>query len=248
MAPTTQDVFFTLLSLLAFAYLLLRQITSRDRELRNDTEHQYSPIPDGWIRLIQLTPDHGDKQAPVRCRLVDYCLSDTEQGTHPYEALSYVWGVQGPDGPKEDLHCQNGYLHIMRNLEAALKRLRYRSVDRLLWVDSVCINQMDVDERASQVLMMAKIYAHASRVLVWLEETSSDGASTTDSGRGLEELRVLGGRRFESRVEGNNTSDDGRQAIRSLLSRSWFQRIWVGLKMGLLGLLDIVSLTCGFDM
>lgn len=239
MAPTAQDVFCTLLSLLAFAYLLFRQITSRDRELRNDTEHQYSPIPDGWIRLIQLTPDHGDEQAPVRCRIVDYCFSDTEQGTHPYEALSYVWGDQGPEGPKEVLICQNGYLHITRNLEAALKRLRYCSVDRLLWVDSVCINQKDGDERGSQVLMMAKIYAHANRVLVWLEETSSDGGATTDSGPGLEELRLLASRRFDGR-EKVNTSDDGRQAVRSLLSRSWFQRVWVGSKMSHFGLLDIV--------
>lgn len=77
--------------------------------------------------------------------------------------------------------------------------------------------------------MMAKIYAHATRVLVWLEETGDSGNSTIDSGPGLEELRVMASRRFKSPLDTEEAEarDKGRQAIRSLLSRSWFKRVWI---------------------
>lgn len=39
---------------------------------------------------------------------------------------------------------------------------------RLLWVDALCINQQDNDEKSSQVMMMRHIYARAKNVLVWL--------------------------------------------------------------------------------
>lgn len=37
-----------------------------------------------------------------------------------------------------------------------------------LWIDAVCINQADLDERNSQVRIMPEIYSKASCVLVWL--------------------------------------------------------------------------------
>jgi hypothetical protein len=37
-----------------------------------------------------------------------------------------------------------------------------------LWADALCINQSDLEERASQVQLMAQIYTGASKVLIWL--------------------------------------------------------------------------------
>ncbi|KAK0731962.1 hypothetical protein B0H67DRAFT_91732 [Lasiosphaeris hirsuta] len=109
---------------------------------KNECEYQYSPLLDGWIRLLQLMPD-SDEQASIRCRLIDYCLLDPEKGTHSYEALLYVWGQPDPGNPETAVLGWNGYLHITRNLDAALKRLRYCSAEQLLWIDSVCTNQKD---------------------------------------------------------------------------------------------------------
>lgn len=46
----------------------------------------------------------------------------------------------------------------------------FRRPDRLriLWADAVCINQKDLEERGSQVALMARIFSEASRGLVWL--------------------------------------------------------------------------------
>jgi hypothetical protein len=38
----------------------------------------------------------------------------------------------------------------------------------LLWVDAICINQDDIEERNRQVKLMAFIYSRALAVLVWL--------------------------------------------------------------------------------
>lgn len=40
-----------------------------------------------------------------------------------------------------------------------------------LWVDALCIDQDNIDERTSQVLLMGNIYAAAQQVDVWLGES-----------------------------------------------------------------------------
>jgi hypothetical protein len=40
----------------------------------------------------------------------------------------------------------------------------------MLWIDALCINQRDVQERSHQVQHMAKIYGSAKQVLIWLGE------------------------------------------------------------------------------
>lgn len=38
----------------------------------------------------------------------------------------------------------------------------------LVWIDALCINQTDIDERSAQVRLMPQIYSNASCVIVWL--------------------------------------------------------------------------------
>jgi len=51
------------------------------------------------------------------------------------------------------------------NLKAQILRA---AQTRLLWVDALCINQADPDEKTQQVRRMDKIYSKANHVLVWL--------------------------------------------------------------------------------
>ena len=39
-----------------------------------------------------------------------------------------------------------------------------------LWIDAICINQEDDDEKSSQVSMIFEIYSVAQSVVVWLDE------------------------------------------------------------------------------
>ena len=47
-----------------------------------------------------------------------------------------------------------------------------------MWIDQICINQTDIEERDSQVLLMRDIYEHAARVQIWLGEATSDPPSS----------------------------------------------------------------------
>ena len=164
------------------------------------------------IRLLRLMPNKNDT-ANIRCELFEYALRESDKATHPYEALSYVWGDE--DG-RQSLVIDNQYLGVTRNLHAALLRLRDRDIARVIWVDAICINQADEKEKEHQIQSMAKIYGKASRVIVWLGETAddSDGA--------LEAIRTA---RKKFIISPNEEMIP--KAILILLQRSWFRRIWV---------------------
>ncbi|RYP41510.1 hypothetical protein DL767_001015 [Monosporascus sp. MG133] len=186
--------------------------------------YRYSPLPEGYIRLLRLIP-HRDEHAPVQCQLFDYPLLDSGKGTHLYETLSYVWGSS--EKP-QSISTDEGYIPVTINLYMALKRLRDYSLDRIIWVDAVCINQDNIEERNHQVQFMVKIYAKASRVIVWLEEATAPsgqvyGETVTDSDRAFEELRIAA----DGQPTKSKDDETTKQAILTLLQRSWFQRIWV---------------------
>ena len=185
---------------------------------------------------------HKDKEAPIHCQLFEYPLQEPGEGTHLYEALSYVWGsedirrpvyVQSDD--ESDSHpaaeMQRGFdrrsrpptvndhrLLVTVNLHAALSHLRDRFVERIIWIDAICINQEDKnDEKGQQVQSMAKIYAKASRVIVWL------GKAADNSDQALDMIR-----KAAEEQHAESTIDESNQhIILTLLKREWFQRIWV---------------------
>jgi hypothetical protein len=113
------------------------------------------------IRILELLP--GQRGDSIQCRLATASLSS---GPH-YEALSYCWG--DPTAQKA-IFCDGAVLHVTVNLYSALKRLRKTSISRMLWVDAICINQEDVQERNEQVPLMRDIYEGCINVLVWLGE------------------------------------------------------------------------------
>lgn len=116
------------------------------------------------IRVLDIQPSQTGLE-PICCDLRRISLQD-----HPtYDALSYVWG--SPEGPEEIL--LNGSAHpITKNLHNALRALRSPKETRTLWVDAVCINQADLEERNAQVSMMDKVYLQASKVVVFWQKTN----------------------------------------------------------------------------
>ncbi|KAJ4303532.1 hypothetical protein N0V90_002428 [Kalmusia sp. IMI 367209] len=84
-----------------------------------------------------------------------------------YKALSYVWNEQVP---VEDSVTTDNFLKSSNNqgLYMALKQLSEDGNELVIWVDALCINQKDDEEKASQVAMMATIYQSAEEVIAWL--------------------------------------------------------------------------------
>ncbi|RYP28112.1 hypothetical protein DL767_007369 [Monosporascus sp. MG133] len=176
-------------------------------------KYDYMKLSPGNIRLLHLMP-HEEDEAPIRCQLFDYPIQKTGERACLYEALSYCWG--GSDKPYS-VSIGERYLPVTANLYAALLRLRDRSIGRVIWVDAICINQEDKEERGQQVRSMAEIYCKANRVVVWLGEAGADDHHT------LKAIPGAAGDQF-TKSSGNETS---REAVLALLKRPWFRRIWV---------------------
>lgn len=111
-------------------------------------------------RLVELERSN-DFNATIRCRLLEVPLDHCP----PYEALSYSWEAQIPTKP---IVCFDRSWNVTENCEAALHHLRLPDRPRLLWIDSICIDQSSIQERNQQIAMMEEIYARAVEVIVWL--------------------------------------------------------------------------------
>lgn len=66
-------------------------------------------------------------------------------------------------------------LPIPINLDSALRRSRRKGISRLLWADSICIDQNNIGKRDDQVKLMSQLYMHAETVLIWSGEESAPG-------------------------------------------------------------------------
>lgn len=172
--------------------------------------HRYANLPDNSIRLLRLLP-HQDEDAPIQCQLF-VCGLENSGGPRPYEALSYVWGS---DHGSQSVSIEGCHLPVGGNLFAALLHLRDPFIERILWIDAVCINQQDNMEKGHQVQSMATIYAKATRVIVWL------GKATPGIDQALEEIRIAGLAGKQSAPTMNEN------AILKLLEATWFRRVWV---------------------
>ncbi|KAI1748596.1 HET-domain-containing protein [Xylaria castorea] len=91
---------------------------------------------------------------------------------HPfqrYEALSYVWGVQQQQQQHYIfLDGRARRFPVTRNLYEALRSLRLPHSDRRLWVDAVCINQGDHEEKKVQLGLLRRVYRQAEKVIAYL--------------------------------------------------------------------------------
>ncbi|KAH8762980.1 heterokaryon incompatibility protein-domain-containing protein [Hyaloscypha finlandica] len=133
------------------------------------TPYEYQPIddPKGKIRILILSPPASSDDPELRCNLTTAEISDSPS----YEAVSYCWGTEALT---ERVHLPSGILAITKNLATGLRRLRFRDRPRHLWVDAVCINQQDDQEKGHQVAFMAQIFRNAACVLVWLGEGNAE--------------------------------------------------------------------------
>jgi hypothetical protein len=81
-----------------------------------------------------------------------------------YAALSYTWG---PPGDTRQIILDGHKFTVRKNLYDFLLRPESRN-GVPWWIDAICINQDDVEERNSQVSMMGDIFERAEHVYVWL--------------------------------------------------------------------------------
>jgi hypothetical protein len=169
------------------------------------------------IRLLRIHP--GSALEDIQCEFACVNLDSPED----YVALSYTWGQEAPSIP---ILVEGKMVLVTENLYLALLHLRKRDVPTV-WVDALCINQEDLQERASQVQQMKDVYQQAHTVVVWLGDEDQSSAQAFDT--------------FHEMVEHLDWDDsvptwlmkaiyEDRERWKTIidtLSRRWFCRTWV---------------------
>lgn len=103
---------------------------------------------------------------------------DSRYNWGDFVALSYVWGDQTH---KKTIFINGSPFEVGLSLHEALQSLRtsfeVKSRGLKIWIDAICINQDDLDERATEVQKMELIYTEALTVRAWLGTPSPDVAA-----------------------------------------------------------------------
>ncbi|KAK3385781.1 heterokaryon incompatibility protein-domain-containing protein [Podospora didyma] len=207
---------------------------------------------DAQFRLLHLEPGTGDAD-------VHFTLHVADLDEYPeYEAISYCWG---DPAATSTVYCQGHPIEVTNSLSSGLKRLRRSDGIRILWADAICINQYDIPERNRQVMLMSRIYAQPSKVLVWLGDDTTGLEGLDECLKGAHE--VLPEEVFDPHVLATNSrkvflensikrkenkpnfSDHDWTPFNNLLCRPWFDRRWIIQEVSLSGAAVPTLIICG---
>jgi hypothetical protein len=148
----------------------------------------------GEIRLLRILPSCSSMSPPRKAERIQCILKYVafDEVNLAYHALSYTWADEDLDASScEETDLKDDGVEILldgeritvtHNLWLALAHLREISQgtvahelvgivfdkDCWLWIDALCINQSDIEERNLQVKRMRTIYQRAKTVRVWL--------------------------------------------------------------------------------
>ena len=111
------------------------------------------------IRVLRILPEKTRRH--ITCELIVVPV----RGQVTYTALSYVWGeVRYP----RSIRLNDRPVAVRENLWQFLNQMHQECRTGYFWIDALCINQFDIQERNHQVKMMGEIYSTAEQVVVWL--------------------------------------------------------------------------------
>jgi hypothetical protein len=192
--------------------------------------------------------------------------------SHNFDAVSYAWGselkpcvlfccrIEGASGQQIEIVPPRA-IQITANLDSILRSLRkkfphdelplnwqrgiavaHQPVPEHLWIDAVCIDQANPEERTSQVLLMGYIYSRATRTFVCLGDDSNDAAEALQC---VSILQHSYGALHSTQTLQNSLVEVGNRpwllkwnqagfiaerlwcSFERILSSPWFSRVWV---------------------
>jgi hypothetical protein len=183
------------------------------------------PLQAGEIRLLKIlnTPQvHGS------CAIEITLLRHNLEHCVDYIAVSYAWGASKPN---KMLETDDGTLILITsNLWDFLSAQSKELAGKLLWIDQICINQMDLSERACQVRIMSRIFENATETIIWLGNEDDD---TEHAFQRIQHFANLPEETVDILRVGTLSYPPDRafvnghgKSLRNILGRSWFSRLW----------------------
>ena len=164
----------------------------------------------------------------------------------PYTALSYTWG-DGKDVTSLKLQDEetwkSGDITVTSSLIEALKTILKPGKNYTLWIDQICINQSDTEEKGQQVQLMRWIYERATVVRVWLGPAVDDSDEAMLYLRDCDEASIL---RDLSDPNQTLLSPSLEEALRFLFRRPYWSRTWTVQEVTALELQQVI-ISCGHE-
>ncbi|KAF2000489.1 hypothetical protein P154DRAFT_434601, partial [Amniculicola lignicola CBS 123094] len=174
----------------------------------NRTNFRYPPLSEKEIRVVHF--EHMNNDDNIRGSF--QVISLDRQQVRQYSALSYTWGNFNQEQYPITLDGQIFY--VLANLFTALKTLLRCERSRVWWIDAICINQEDLDEKVhQQIPLMTEVYSRAQTVETWL------GPNLNDGEHALQALASDG--------IGDSATMSVVNSVVKLLKRPWFERLWI---------------------
>ena len=115
------------------------------------------------VLTVHQRTQHIPHTDPVRCTVQHVSLQDEPRPE--YETISYVWGDPGNTSTVL-LNGQETTVPMCAEEALNCMRLHHGARDRNLWIDAICIDQGNLDERAALVRIMGDIYRDATANLI----------------------------------------------------------------------------------
>ncbi|KAI1387558.1 HET-domain-containing protein [Hypoxylon trugodes] len=179
----------------------------------------YTPLAQKYdIRLLKLSTLPSSQYLHGELALVDLVYSPS------FEALSYTWAGETGDSTKPKfifIGSSWDIIPITANCDSALRLLLSKG-HMNIWVDSICINQQDPQERTHQVSIMREIFSKASQVLIYLGPAARRSDDAMEALGRLSSLPPAMAHNPEPEL-----SDGQNFGLERLFERRYFSRIWI---------------------
>lgn len=181
----------------------------------------------GSLRIVRLPNERprNSRGEPV---------SDVAGQPPLYATISYAWG---DPTPRSVIYLDGLALRIPASAEDAVRRMRGANQVTTLWIDSICINQNDAEERAFYVRLMGDIYACSTGNLIWLGESDESTARAFRSFetiyRGICEVTndLRSWETISLKIHAGSrawfTCEHDLPAMLEVYAKPWFRRLWV---------------------
>jgi hypothetical protein len=177
------------------------------------------------IRLLTITYVEGTIELQTRCHELTENLE--------YDAVSYVWG----SAPASvTVMCNNKPLAIT---PTALEMLHYlhryqaKAAWQKIWIDAICINQTDQEEKSTQIPLMRDIYSRAATVIVWMGPATSESDSFFTEFQDVRNKLKVWSLLFAADPGCRGPDKEERpcneafwKGLSHLLNSEWFTRLW----------------------
>jgi hypothetical protein len=180
-----------------------------------DQTYQYRALRDLEFRLVKILPE---RKTRIKCEIIHASLEDPPE----YAAISYAWGDAGNT---KRIELDGSLIPVAVSLYGALEALREKAGSVLLWVDALCIDQQNRDERSQQVQLMTSIYSTAKSVAIWLGPEEDDSALAIDLLQDVADQ--AGSPENVSCLISSRVGKPDLDALVSLFERDYWRRLWV---------------------